>query len=690
MGGGFNSKPEVFPIKFPPAESCPLFFRNIRLYFAHLLGTLLNIKQKDARMLKTGVQIKTASFPPLWRWREDLLELKQTGISRIMVTIPWLLVEKCPARFDFSLFEEYFSEAVRSGFELILTPDITSPPLWIREEPEHCIDNAKYRRLLLNFFREVAAAYGEETFVHAWNLTDLTVDPCSCADTRELFCRYLQSRFGRVELLNEKWHRNYFSFEYVPTETPECFPDSAETMAFLDFLRLREENFIREVVAELSARSGRNVGIFLPPRIVESLETAGGAVGIVLEQRSPELEQVLALASAADTFKGRGLKIIEKTTRSSYMVREAPLSPSALYRFLWNSVAYGAEEVVLGEWDKDAVCNALTSDDFLFGERKRMLHLFGEKMASADSVLNGWKPESGSVAIFRSRVSERFLQMSGIYLKQALASFRGWIRALAESSTPFSVCNEATLDILKDKKLLILPGTPVITNAAGNRILEFVRRGGILLCEPECGAWSSNGVALRPDSRFIAEATGVCEMARFPAENMQLRFKYGKKTFSLSSGGCVVPIKTLRKYTEVIVPYKNDTAILESIVYGKGKILLPGAFLGMAAAAERNLELENFLNALLDKVSPEYNLITPSCRVISGRSSRSRVLFIFGGDKSGRIEINFNKSFWKKHALRDLISGKRITISGTGNIRSIRFVPDPSGVAVLCEESKLG
>ena len=640
-------------------------------------------------MLKTGVQIKTASFPPLWRWRDDLQELKDTGISRIMVTIPWLLVEKCPARFDFSLFDEYFDEAVRTGFELILAPDMTSPPLWIREEPEHCIDNAKYRRLLLNFFRGVADAYGEESFLHAWNLTDLAVEPCSCADTRELFCRCLQSRFERVELLNEKWHRNYFSFEYVPTETPECFPDSAETMAFLDFLRLREENFIREVVEELSSRSGRKVGIFLPPRMVESLDGASGAVGITLEQRSSELEQVLTLASAADTFQGMGLKIIEKTSRSNFMLLETPLPPSALYRFLWNTVAYGAEEVVLGEWDKDAVCNALTADDFHFGERKRLLRLFGEKMSAAASVLDGWKPESGSVAIFRSRLSERFLQTSGIYLKQALASFRGWIRALAESSTPFSVCSEATLDLLKEKKLLILPGTPVISNAAGKRILEFVRNGGILLCEPECGAWSSNGVSLRPDSRFIAEATGVCEMARVAAENAQLRFKYGKKIFSLASGTCLVPLKTLRKYTEVIVPYKNDTAILESIVYGKGKILLPGAFLGTAAATERNIELENFLNALLDKVSPEYNLITPSCRVISGRSRRSRILFIFGGGKAGRIEINFNKSFWKKHALRDLISGKRITVSGTGNVRTIRFMPDPSGVAVLCEESKI-
>ena len=640
-------------------------------------------------MLRTGVQIKTASFPPLWRWKEDLQELKQTGISRMMFTLPWMLAEKCPSRFDFSLFDDYFTEAVKAGFELILAPDVSSPPLWIREASEHCIDNPKYRRFLLDFFRAVANAFGGESWLHAWNLTHLSVEPCSCADTRELFCSYLRSRFERVELLNEKWHRNYYSFDFVPTATPECFPDSAETMAFLEFLRLREEQFIRDAVAELTP-GGRHVEILLPPRLMESVGTTCGTVGISLEQRSPELEQVLTLASAADTFRGMPLAVMEKTTHSGYLVREEPLLPSALYRLLWNSAAYGAEELLLGEWDKDAVCNALTADDFHFEERKRLLQLFVEKMAASESILDGWKPESGSVAIFRSRVSERFLQMSGIYLKQALSSFRGWVRSLAESSTPFSVCSEATLDLLEGKKLLILPGTPVITSAAGKRILDFVRRGGILLCEPECGAWSSTGVALRPDSRFIAEATGVREMARIPAENTLLRFKYGKKVFALLSGPYLVPLKILRKYTEVIVPYKGDTAILESIAYGKGKILLPGAFLGTAAAGERSIELENFLNTLLDKVSPEYNMITPSCRVISGRSSRSRILFIFGDEKTRRIEINFNKTFWKKHALRDLISGKRITVSGTENIRTIRFVPDSSGVAVLCEESKIG
>ena len=660
------------------------------LYFPCFIDKLLKNRMENGIMLKTGVQIKTASFPPLWRWKEDLQELKKSGAARIMFTIPWMLVEKCPSRFDFSLFDEYFTEAVRNGFELILVPDASCPPLWLRDPSDHCVDSGKYRRLLLDFYREIAVTYGSEKFLHAWNLTMLTVEPCSCSDTRELFCKYLQSRFGSVDLLNEKWHRNYFSFEYVPTETPDCFPDSAETMAFLEFLRLREEIFINEVVRELSAHSGKEVGIFLPPRMVKSSGAASGSVGISLEQRSTELEQVLTLASAADTFNGMSLKIIEKTCHASYTVREESLSPSGLYRFLWNAVAYGADEVILGEWDKDAVCNALTADDFLFDERKRMLQLFGEKITASENILDGWKPESGSVAIYRSRVSERFLQMSGIYLKQALASFRGWIRSLAESSTPFSVCNEATLDILKNKKLLILPGTPVITNAAGAKILDFVRRGGILLCEPECGAWSSNGVALRPDSRFIAEATGIREMARMPSENVPLRFKYGKKIFTLATGDSVVPLKTLRKYTEVIVPYKNDTAILESIAYGKGKILLLGAFIGATAAAERSVELENFLNTLLDKVSPEYNMITRSCRVISGRSRRSRILFIFGGEKSGRIEIDFNKSFWKKQALRDLISGKRITVSSTGNVRSIKFAPDPSGMAVLCEESKIG
>ena len=409
---------------------------------------------------------------------------------------------------------------------------------------------------------------------------------------------------------------------------------------------------------------------------------------VSVEQDESYAERTAVLASSSETFCREGLCVMERSP--GFQAAPAQLTPGRLYRFLWNATAYGAKRIVLGEWDKDSLFNQLTSDDFLFADRLNALKRFRGQTEAAADLLEKWAPETGTVAVFRSRISERLLQVKGFYLKSALASLRGWVRSLTFSSTPFSVCSEESLDVLKDKKLLILPGTPVITNAAAEKILDFVHAGGILLCEPECGAWSSTGVPLRPDSRFIAEATGVLETARMVPDSPVLKFKTNKKICTLDSGSYVVPLRVVKKYTEVLIPYRNGTALAESIPYGKGKILLFGAFIGASAASARSPGLEDFLNTLLNAVVPKINLISRNCRVVSGFSGKSRMLFVFGSETAEKmIELHFHKTFWKKLALRDLVSGRRITVSSADNIRKIKFIPDSSGVAVLVEEGVL-
>lgn len=632
-------------------------------------------------MIRTGVQIKAGVFPPLWRWEADLEELRDAGISLIACPVPWCLVERAPGKFDFSLFEDYLRTAAERELRVILAP-LPEPPVWIQER---CFDLPEYRTALLAFFHALAERFGREAWLDAWRLETLSLAECRCPESIGLYQKYLSSVFDSVAELNTRWHRNYFSFDQIPPETPECLPDSPETMSYLRFQRLREVGFFKEIVTILQQCGRPDVALFLPPRMSGLLPEKQLDIAVAVEQDESYAEKIAVLASSSETFCREGICVME---RSPEYHADSPdvLTPERLYRFLWNSTAYGAKRIVLGEWDKDSQFNQLTSDDFLFDRRLDVLRRYREQSEKAASLLENWMPESGTVAVFRSRISERLLQVKGIYLKSALASFRGWVRSLTFSSTPFNVCSEESLDVLKNKKLLILPGSPVVTSAAAEKILDFVRDGGILLCEPECGAWSSTGIALRPDSRFIAEATGVLEMARMVPESPVMKFKSNKKMCALKTGPYVVPLHVIRKYTEVLIPYRDGTALAESIPYGKGKILLFGAFIGASAAAGRDPELEAFLNSLLNVVVPKINLISRNCRVVSGFSGKSRMLFVFGADQTEKIELHFRKTFWKKQALRDLISGRRITVSGAGSIRKIKFVPDPSGVAVLAEE----
>lgn len=635
--------------------------------------------------IQTGVRIKTGGFPPLWRWTEDLGELCESGVTRLACPIPWCLSERAPGMFDFSLFDEYLRIAEQKGMRMILTP-VLEAPAWIGE---FCFEDARSRAAVTAFFRALAGRFGEESYLEAWNLESLSLPESRSPATLELYRKYLESVFLSVESLNARWKRNYFSFELIPPETPECLPDSAETMSFLRFHRLREAGFFKEIATILLENGRPDISLLLPPRMSGLLPEKRLDIAVPVEQDEAYAEKIAVLASSAETFRREGVCVME---RSPEFHADAPdvLTPDRLYRFLWNATAYGAKRIILGEWDKDALFNQLTSDDFFFQDRMNVLRRFRKETEKASALLENWIPEGGSVAVFRSRISERLLQVKGFYLRSALASFRGWVRSLTFSSTPFTVCSEDSLDELKNKHLLILPGSPVVTDAAAEKILDFVHGGGVLLCEPECGSWSPTGAALRPDSRFIAEATGVEEMARMKPGLAVMKFKSNKKICTLKPGECVVPLRVIRKYTEVLIPFRNGTALAESIPYGKGKILLFGAFIGASAASARDPGLEDFLNTLLNAVAPKINLISRNCRAVTGFSGKNRVLFLFGSEPVEKIEIHFRKTFWKKQALRDLISGRRIAVSTDGNIRKLKFTPDPSGVAVLTEDGAGG
>ena len=631
--------------------------------------------------IQTGVQINAGTFPPRWRWTEDLGELQEAGVTRLAYPIPWCLAESAPGRFDFSLFEDFLRTAEQAGMRIVLTP-VPEPPVWIGD---FCLEEPRCRAALTAFFRALADRFGKEPYLEAWNLEEVSLAQSRLPATMELYHKYLESVFESVEALNAQWHRNYFSFDRIPADTPECLPDSPETMAFLQFHRMREVGFFKEIATILLENGRSEISLFLPPRMSGLLPEKRLDIVVPVEQDEAYAEKIAVLASSAETFRREGICVME---RSPEFHAAAPdlLTPERLYRFLWNSTAYGAKHIFLGEWNKDSLFNQLTSDDFFYRDRLNVLRRFRKETEKAAALLENWTPEGGSVAVFRSRISERLLQVKGFYLKSALSSFRGWVRSLTFSSTPFTVCSEDSLDELRNKHLLILPGSPVVTEAAAEKILDFVHEGGILLCEPECGSWSPTGVPLRPDSRFIAEATGVVEMARINPGLSEMKFKSNKKICSLKPGDCLVPLHVIRKYTEVLIPFRNETALAESIPYGKGKILLFGAFIGASAASVRDPGLEDFLNTLLNAVAPKINLISRICRAVSGFSGKNRMLFLFGSEPVDKIEIHFRKTFWKKQALRDLISGRRIAVSSDGNVRKIKFMPDRSGVAVLTED----
>jgi len=231
------------------------------------------------------------------------------------------------------------------------------------------------------------------------------------------------------------------------------------------------------------------------------------------------------------------------------------------------------------------------------------------------------------------------------------------------------VIEEEHLNDLNAIKILFLPRTLVVGEALAARLTEFVKNGGTLVCESECGAFDPIGIYRYPEQRFTAKMAGIKEIGRRSIENQKISVELNGKTYDLEVTQWLTPWETSKGK---VLSSGSEAAIVAEVAVGKGKVILFGSYVGETYFNHWQPGFEELVKELCfstgckPKVSAEGCAVTDTSFIYlkAGESQGKKMVFAFFPKDQDQFTLRFADGFLQSTQLKNLITGEIVTVKG--------------------------
>ncbi|GAA1294341.1 beta-galactosidase [Pseudonocardia aurantiaca] len=220
--------------------------------------------------------------PPVWR--EDVALMREAGVGFVTLGVfSWALLEPEPGRYDFDWLDEVLGLLHEGGIAVDMATATASPPPWLTTaHPEvlpvdaagrtlwpgsrqsWCPSSPLFRKHALRLVEQLARRYGSHPAVRLWHVSNelgCHVGKCWCDVSAAAFRRWLATRYGTVEALNEAWGTSFWSQRYGSFDEvlpPRLTPAIPNPTHELDFARFSSDELLgyyraeRDLLRELS------------------------------------------------------------------------------------------------------------------------------------------------------------------------------------------------------------------------------------------------------------------------------------------------------------------------------------------------------------------------------------------------------------------------------------------------------
>nr|WP_277605661.1 beta-galactosidase [Glycomyces sp. L485] len=217
-------------------------------------------------------------------WHEDVRLMREAGVNLVSLGIfNWGIIEPLRGEYDFSGLDRIMELLRANGIGVDLGTPTASPPAWLRREhPEirlvdfdgrvlaggtrHgvCPSSPVYREACASIVEQLAARYGDHSAVELWHVHNeygWAGVACYCEVSRQAFHRWLESRYGDIDRLNDAWGTAFWGIVYRSfdqIEAPSAAPPGVNPALQLDWQRFSNDEHIanyraqREIVARYS------------------------------------------------------------------------------------------------------------------------------------------------------------------------------------------------------------------------------------------------------------------------------------------------------------------------------------------------------------------------------------------------------------------------------------------------------
>lgn len=699
--------------------------------------------------MNLGVQYYRPPFPVSKHWADDFRRIRDSGLDTVQLWLLWGWIESKPGTLVYDDYDRLMELARKNGLGVVLSTIAEIQPHWIHREvpgsemitnqglkvvssnrgechfgltPGGCTDHPGVWERMSRFLAETVRRYRSAPHLvgwDAWNELRWNVQAdglvCYCAHTLAAFRKWLDTKYGGLDGLNEAWRRRYGAWdEVMPGKTPNR--PYTEMMAWEHFLSARCNRHAEARYAVMKPLDPQH------PVTVHAAEPCpgmGGGRDNTAIDRGNDWGYADGLDGVGcssfpkwgnmdDADFGMRVEFVKSAAGGKRVwLSEVQGGRSAIgfnvyqrvdaasqQRWIWNGLACGADTILFWCWrdevfGRESAGFGIIGRDGLAGERVAALRVTGSVIREHRELLDCYQPVRPQVGILFSPRSYYLHWAEEATAQRAVGAVKAYARGLVRRSIPYVVVEEEHLEVLKDLKVLFLPRVTVTGPELERKLAAFVRRGGTIVCESECGAFSPEGLYRYPEERWLTRLTGVEEVGRRDLAG----------AFDVSFAGHKLRLDGVQWLTPMAgksraLARHADGALMVDAPVGKGHVILVGTYIGSASLNAWNADFEEFLELAARRAGwkPDIEVLEPRpakdsfLYVKSGTSGGRRVVFVFFPAGAKQARLRFRKGFFRSASLRDIISGKRHELARSKAGPELALSPGSLGIAALVEE----
>jgi beta-galactosidase len=412
----------------------------------------------------------------------------------------------------------------------------------------------------------------------------------------------------------------------------------------------------------------------------------------------------LSYLTAAARGKRIWLSELQGGRASSGFQVHGPVRPGRQQRWLWTGIAGGADTILFWCWrdevfGRESAGFGLSGNDGFAEARLAAMRKTGAILHAHADLIDGYRPDAPRVGIYFSPQSYYLHWAQQGNGRTAQHAVEGYARALVRANVPYTIVEEEHLEALEGLDVLFMPRVLVVDDPQAEALSAFVRGGGVLVAESECGAYGSNGLYRYPEDRFLAQLTGIREIGRRTLDQASVSFVLGRKPYTVPVTQWLTPLHAGR---DTVLASSDDGPLAVEHVVDKGRVLLCGCYMGDAyyagqmgdpAYAPHSADFEAFLTQIVGSAG-----IRPAVEVLEaapgdkgavhatmGRSGARQVAFVLFGDTCETARLRFPSGAFFGRA-RDLISDQVLRLTLTSSGEECDLVRPEWGLMVLVQE----